>query len=177
MCLLSSDVSNSWSRQSLNHRPNLADVAGPRRFFLSGRSQEDDRERRTIWRLHHNLELQVVEALACSVVWKNTEKTQSLFPRCHSFKTAVGTQLGRVRLLTVLVAGVQLLDESAFDQRERSSLLLVKIIAPWFTHSQLALEQLDMTAAVFLLLELQKFCLKSSNPFWMTCHLVAESGK
>lgn len=57
---------------------------------------------------------------------KKTEKTQGLFPRCHSLKTAVGTQLGRARLLTVLVAGVQLLDESAFDQRERSSLLLAK---------------------------------------------------
>lgn len=59
---------------------------------------------------------------------------------------AAGTQLESAGLLTVLVAGVQLLDESAFDQRERSSLLLAKITATCFTHSQLALlEQLKMT--------------------------------
>lgn len=38
-------------------------------------------------------------------------------------KTAAGTQCEGARLLTVLVAGVQLLDEGAFDQGERSSLL------------------------------------------------------
>lgn len=52
-----------------NHRPHLADVAGPRCLFLAGRSQEHDGEGRTVRRLHHDLELQVVEALAGGVVW------------------------------------------------------------------------------------------------------------
>lgn len=61
-------ATHSQSRRPSNRRPHLADVAGPRRFFLAGRSQEDDGERRTVGRLHHNLELQVVEALAGGVV-------------------------------------------------------------------------------------------------------------
>lgn len=57
--------------------PHLADVAGPGGFLLAGRSQEDDREGLTIRRLHHDLKLQVTEALTCSVVCKSNRKQQS----------------------------------------------------------------------------------------------------
>lgn len=47
---------------------HLADVAGPGRLFLAGWSQEDDREALAVRRLHHDLELQVAEALTGGVV-------------------------------------------------------------------------------------------------------------
>lgn len=86
--LSGADATHSQSRRPSNRRPHLADVAGPRRFFLAGRSQEDDGERRTVGRLHHNLELQVVEALAGGVVWGRREKTHGLFPRRRSHSLA-----------------------------------------------------------------------------------------
>ena len=57
---------------SLHARTHLADVARPRRLLLARRSQQDDGERLTVGRLHHDFKLQMVEALTCCVVWKLT---------------------------------------------------------------------------------------------------------
>lgn len=55
---------------------HLADITGPCSLLLTRRSQEDHREGLTVRRLHHDFKLQVVEALTCCVVCKNT-------PGCH----------------------------------------------------------------------------------------------
>lgn len=61
-----------------NSRTHLADVAGPRRLLLARRSQEDHREGLTVGRLHHNFKLQVIEALACCIVWEGEQTCEEL---------------------------------------------------------------------------------------------------
>lgn len=96
-------------------QPHLADIAGPRRLLLTGRSQQDHGEGLTVGRLHHHFKLQVVEALTCCVVCGNT----GVSPVSGKHKHEVWLEI-----LTVLITGVQLLKESALYEGQRSSLLL-----------------------------------------------------
>lgn len=75
------EESNIWNQKAalssrsaqfgLHARTHLADVARPRCLLLARWSQQDDGERLTVGRLHHDFKLQMVEALTCRVVCKN----------------------------------------------------------------------------------------------------------